>query len=120
MAAEIRRYLAEARDGLKLEAALELTPAPGKRAWWTDEAEATRNRLLRELAHHFPGLSLREKSTQIAKLGRDYQTRGFRLDQRRPEAASGDPRRRLLRAALETGAPFPGSGRHVQTILGGK
>jgi hypothetical protein len=117
VAGEVRRYLKEARDGLRLEAALGLTPGPGKRAWWTKEAERYRNDQIREWACDLSGLSLRKKAQVIAKLGRDYQTRGFRLDQRRQaEPSSADPSRRRMRAILETGAPFPGV-REIQRIL---
>ena len=114
VASALRRYLQEAPNGLTLDEALGLVPAPGHPAWWTTEARQRRDDVIRELARrHYAGLSVRETARQIARLGRECQARG-----RRPQSA-GDDRRRLAVAAIETGAPFPGP-RQVENVLRAK
>lgn len=76
-------------------------------------ARARRDAAIRQMAQHFAGLSIRGTAARIARLGREYQARG----RHRPVGAPGaDELRQLLREALDTGVPFPGS-RQIFRVL---
>jgi hypothetical protein len=112
--AAIAEYDAGAPEGLTLDKALGLVPAPGNDSWWTAEARKRRNRALRTLRQrHYAEIEPSEAAIEIGKLERRY--RG--VVWREPENLQVDERRLLLREALETGVKFPGK-RQLAEILG--
>jgi hypothetical protein len=79
----------------------------------TTTARARRDAAIRQMAaRHFAGLSIRGTAARIARLGREYQARG----RHRAVGAPADELRQLLREALDTGVPFPGS-RQIFRVL---
>jgi hypothetical protein len=116
-AAAIQRYLAGAAEGLDLGRAFGLVPEAGREAWWTREAMSRRDAALRALhKQHFPDLAATKAAAEIEKLGRAYQTSSWRFDRHALPADVADPRKALLREALDAGRSFPGK-RHIERIL---
>lgn len=122
VAAGLRRYEAMAKDGMTLDLALNLSPAPGHDAWWTVEAVERRNALIRELGSRcFADLPITRQAEEIAKVAQTYQATAWARNRRKApaELRFADDVQRHVDAILRAGprAKVPGK-RQLQTILG--
>ena len=103
-----RRYDDEAAAGLELDQALGLRPAPGQDGWWTVEARATRNQILRSIrTQHYPGLTdTAAARAMLAEIAKRARQAGGARDELAAE---------LARAEMH--APIPRSERGLRDIL---
>jgi hypothetical protein len=107
----IAEYEAKAPGGLTLDRAAGLVPQSGQAAWWTAEQRRARDELIRQVRDSaYPNLSADAAAAEIIKQARVQRTRDHRRG-----AASGAAL--LIAEAIDTGAPFPETRRHVARIL---
>jgi hypothetical protein len=114
----VRRYEAEAEDGLKLDQALGLVSTPGQEAWWTAEKRQRRDGSIRQLFENsYADLNISEAAAEIEKLARRYHSSAWRIDREKlGEEWPTDDRKRLLAEAFRTGLTFP-KARRIEDIL---
>jgi hypothetical protein len=79
LASALARYLGSAPAGLDLDTAVGLATPPGGSPWWRAEAEAERDRLLRELAGPGPGRVL-PRAQMVQRLLRRYAATSWPRD----------------------------------------
>ncbi len=120
LAGGLARYLSDAERGLSLELALDLSPAPGQAAWWTQEAAQARDAVLCEMAMRFwPDLLPGAQARHIERLALRYSAAGWLRDRDRadmPERLIGTEAEWLWRAC-KSGAAMPIKRRQIETIL---
>jgi hypothetical protein len=105
IAAALRRVQAEGADELTLDAALNLSPG-----LWRRERRRRRDALIcAAYDRHLGGASLREAGRRIKHIAGELQAGRMR--------SASDGLAGLLREALATGVPFPGTGRRIEDVL---
>ena len=122
LAEALARYLAEAPDGLTLDAACGVARDPGRDPWWRTEARRRRDDAIRAMARlHFAGMSTHRAAIAITEAARRYEATSWRRDRTftAPPAAYTGTIRALLWHALATGQRFPSGWRQVWDILDG-
>lgn len=82
LARRIGDYMAGARDGVKLDQALGLSPGLGETPWWTAELRAQRDALLVEIAERFFAneSSVRRRAAGIMRRIARYEAGAWQRD----------------------------------------
>jgi hypothetical protein len=126
LAERLRVYFGAASRGLSLDAAFELTLAPGQSPWWTERQHEIRDQALRGLrARHYAALRTSPTAREIAALSRSYAADVWPDAQHDVQiiASQADPECKLDHAndflwrAFKSGAPMPLGHRQLTTVL---
>lgn len=116
-AGRLEWYLAEARNGLTLDQAVELKPGAGERPWHVLFDEERRDQAVREFVLRFPNI---DHGQEIRSYERRFWPRD-RAAQLMPAAHVGTPREMLFKAlrANESVAPgrMPSSESYLARVL---
>lgn len=120
LAEGLRFYLEAASQGATLDDALGVSRSAGQEAWWTAEARARRDGIIRDLAaHHYAGLPTNRAATAIAQEARRYLGAGWIRDRHSivmPAGCEGTIRGYLWQA-MKAAERFPVSIRQIASIL---
>lgn len=119
LADRLARYLETAADGNRLDDIFGLSPAPGDVGWWTIEARARRDDLIREIAARHCTGAIAQRAAAIAFEARRYESGAWLRERHgdRPPPGSAGTLRELLFLAFKAHPRFPQSVRQIRTII---